>query len=215
MASPARPVVVKVGGSLVRAGRHGGALGVLAESPHPVVLVPGGGAFADAVRAAQAIDGFDDGLAHRLAVRAMGMVAEILVAARPDRLSLAASADEIAAVLAAGRVPVWMPEPMVIGAPDIAESWTITSDSLAVWLAGRIGARAVLLLKSADAGAATIAAADAVAADLVDEALPAFAAAAGLPVRLIGPAEAASLPLALAGGEAGTRLSLDGRAALE
>lgn len=208
MASPPRPVVVKVGGSLVRAGRHGGALAMLAESPHPLVLVPGGGAFADAVRAAQAIDGFDDGLAHRLAVRAMGMVAEILVAARPERLSLAASADEIAALLAAHRVPVWMPEPMVIGAPGIAESWTITSDSLAVWLAGRIGARAVVLLKSTDAEAATLSATAAVAASLVDEALPAFAAATGLPVRLIGPRDLAALPVALAGGEAGTLVLL-------
>jgi aspartokinase-like uncharacterized kinase len=48
------PNVVKLGGSLHDAAELGGWLAALAEAPGPArVVVPGGGPFADAVRAAQ------------------------------------------------------------------------------------------------------------------------------------------------------------------
>ena len=40
-----------------------------------------------------------------------------------------------------------MPTRMVLAATDIARSWDATSDSLAAWLVGKIGARHLLLVK--------------------------------------------------------------------
>ena len=48
-----RPIVVKVGGSLAENDRIGGALDIIARASRRIVVVPGGGVFADAVRAAQ------------------------------------------------------------------------------------------------------------------------------------------------------------------
>ena len=65
--------VVKVGGSLCAdSGRLRALLASIAEGAFgPCLVVPGGGVHADAVRAAQKRDGFDDAEAHRRALDAM------------------------------------------------------------------------------------------------------------------------------------------------
>ena len=70
-----RPVVVKLGGSVVRSAELPAWLDAIAASPLPIVIVPGGGALADEVRAAQARLGFGDGAAHRMALLAMDQLA--------------------------------------------------------------------------------------------------------------------------------------------
>lgn len=163
------PSVVKVGGSLLAdRGRLGVVLRALAADEAGCILVPGGGPFAEAVRAAQAALGFSDALAHRLALDAMGRMAEVFCEIAP-RLSVE---REVAAL---ARGSVWDPQALKAGRPDIPETWDVTSDSLALWLATRLGAPACVLLKSIDPPRA----ADAAALGrlgLVDAAFPAFAA---------------------------------------
>ncbi|MET7242592.1 uridylate kinase [Methylobacterium sp. EM32] len=163
--------VVKIGGSLaadrVRLRRLLGGLADGAEGP--AVIVPGGGALADAVRATQAALGFPDPLAHRLALDAMAGMARIFAALEP-RLVVT---QDPGGSLAAGRMPAWDPSALG-GHPEIPESWDVTSDSLALWLATRLAARTCLLVKSADpppgAGPADLA-----RTGLVDAAFPGFA----------------------------------------
>ncbi len=165
--------VVKVGGSLVAdRARLCRLLGALADGTEgPVAIVPGGGALADAVRATQDALGFPDPLAHRLALDAMAGMARIFAALEPR---LAVTQDP-ADALVAGAVPVWDPSALKAGHPEIPESWDVTSDSLALWLAARLGADTCLLVKSADAppGAGP---AELARAGLVDAAFPGFAA---------------------------------------
>jgi aspartokinase-like uncharacterized kinase len=143
--------VVKVGGSLVaEAGRLRAVLaGLAAGDDGPCVVVPGGGPFAEAVRASQAALGFDDALAHRLALDAMGRMAEVFCALEP-RLRIAASWDAGSAILARGGTPVWNPVALKAGHPDIPETWAVTSDSLALWLATQWRAGRCVLVKAAD-----------------------------------------------------------------
>ncbi|AWB20481.1 uridylate kinase [Methylobacterium currus] len=174
--------VVKVGGSLVAdRARLRRLLGALADGP--VVIVPGGGALADAVRATQAALGFPDSLAHRLALDAMAGMGRIFAALEP-RLAVTEDPGD---ALAAGRVPVWDPSALKGGHPEIPESWDVTSDSLALWLATRLGAATCLLVKSADpapgAGPAELA-----RTGLVDAAFPGFAARFPGRIVLRGPA---------------------------
>jgi aspartokinase-like uncharacterized kinase len=173
MASPL--TVVKIGGSVARQGaRLGRMLAGLAACREPrLVIVPGGGVFADAVRAAQGALGFDDALAHRLALEAMGQMAQVFAALAPG-LTGAASLEAIAAAHAAGAVPVWDPAALRSGRTDIPESWSVSSDSLALWLATSLRAERCILVKSVDAphaaGPQQLA-----QLGLVDAAFPAFA----------------------------------------
>jgi aspartokinase-like uncharacterized kinase len=168
-------IVVKIGGSLASdRSRLAAILARLADAgAGRVAVVPGGGNLADAVRVAQAGLGFDDVLAHRLALGTMGAMARIFAAIEP-RLTVAETIPALEAACRRGTVPVWDPVLLRSGHPDIPETWAVTSDSLAVWLATQLGAAKCVLVKSIDAP--TRSSWDAWAASgLVDSALPDFA----------------------------------------
>lgn len=138
--------VVKLGGSLANAGTLGGWLdAVLAHGRGRTVVVPGGGAFADAVRSAQVRLGFSDRAAARMAVLAMEQYAELLLDRAPS-LRACSDAAAIRAALAASDVALWRPSRMVESDPAIAASWDVTSDSLAAWLARRVEAHRLVLV---------------------------------------------------------------------
>lgn len=139
--------VVKLGGSLAGSAQLAAWLDAIATGGGRLVLVPGGGPFADQVRESQRRWQFDDPIAHRLALLAMEQYGLMLAGLQP-RLRPAASRAEIGRVLAAGDVPVWLPTRMALGRPEIPESWDVTSDSLAAWLAAQLGADGLLLVKS-------------------------------------------------------------------
>jgi aspartokinase-like uncharacterized kinase len=192
----ARPLLVaKIGGSLHDSPDLARWMAALSRWPHRLTLVSGGGPFADAVRAAQAKLGYDDRAAHAMAVLAMEQYA--LALASLHDLALAATPEEMAAVHAQGRLALWRPSPMVSQAGDIAPGWDVTSDSLAAWLARRLGASALLMIKSVDAGADR-ALPDLAAAGVVD---PAFTAYVGeTPVHVAGPQALADAGRRLADG---------------
>src|SRR5262249_5412461 len=140
--------VVKLGGSLAGSPLLRPWLEALKECGGHVVLVPGGGPFADVVRDAQQRCGFDDRAAHRLALIAMEQYGLMPCGPEPAPRP-AATRAAIARVLGAGGVPVWQPTRMVLGRKEIPESWDVTSDSLAAWLAATLRAEGLLLVKSA------------------------------------------------------------------
>jgi 5-(aminomethyl)-3-furanmethanol phosphate kinase len=166
--------IVKLGDSLAHTPQFAAWLGALAAWGSPLIMVPGGDAFAHCVRAAQGAMGFSDSAAHRMALNAMGQFG-IALAAHSDAFTLAASRDELDSALSAGKIPVWLPEKMVLGASDVPECWEVTSDSLAAWLAWIYGARRLLPIKASDV-AASRSARELAADKIVDPLFPRFAA---------------------------------------
>jgi aspartokinase-like uncharacterized kinase len=164
--------VVKLGGSLAGSAQLAAWLDAIASGGGRLVLVPGGGPFADQVRESQRRWSFDDATAHRLALLAMEQYGLMLAGLQP-RLRPAASRAEIRRILAAGDVPLWLPVRMALGRPEIPESWDVTSDSLAAWLAAQLGAEGLLLVKSvAVAAGSTVE--DLAREGVVDPLLPGF-----------------------------------------
>jgi dihydroneopterin aldolase len=180
-----RPVVVKLGGSMVRSAELPAWLDVIAASRRPIVIVPGGGALADEVRAAQARLGFGDGAAHRMALLAMDQLAWAVGGLRAG-FEVGDTEDALRASLAHGRVAVWAPYSLVAGRSDIPQSWTVTSDSLALWLGRRLGAACCYVIKSIERRGATFSAAQLARDGVVDGAFPAMFKDAGFPVFLLG-----------------------------
>jgi 5-(aminomethyl)-3-furanmethanol phosphate kinase len=143
--------VLKIGGGLPR-DRGDAALRALcvavgeAAARHPLLVVPGGGAFADAVRAEDARLGLRATTTHEMAILAMdqfGLMLGDLVPGAGVCRDLAAAA----ALARDGRAAVLLPAALVLAADDLPASWDVTSDSIAAWVAGRAGARRVVLLK--------------------------------------------------------------------
>jgi aspartokinase-like uncharacterized kinase len=193
------PTVVKVGGSYAFSSALKSWIDAVAACAGRVVVVPGGGPFAETVRIAQPKMGFDDRAAHEMALLAMEQYGCAL-ASLGAGWRLAASAAAIQDVLREGGVPVWSPTPMLRNANDVPWSWDVTSDSLAAWLAGRIGAKRVLLVKQLEPPPGRLRAADLVADGIIDPAFPRFLRASGAQAFIAGPAGHAAAAIAMRNG---------------
>ncbi len=139
--------VVKVGGGL---GRGAGdealralcaALGELGER-HPLLVVPGGAWFADAVREADRRFGLPATTSHRMAVLGMEQFGWLLSELIPgaERSSALRADTHRTTVLLPGALPL----------DRLPASWGVTSDSIAAWVAGQAGAGRLVLIKEVD-----------------------------------------------------------------
>jgi 5-(aminomethyl)-3-furanmethanol phosphate kinase len=139
------PLVVKIGGGLLRDEGLEGLRRACAEAAalatsRPVLVVPGGGPFADAVRAVDAQVGLADDVAHALALQAMDQLGVLLAPLLPG-------AERLTRLMAPRALGVVVAATALRDRPDVPESWAVTSDSLAVLAAGAIGAEDAVLLK--------------------------------------------------------------------
>ena len=132
--TPGSALVVKLGGSLE--GHLPALLPVVRRSPRPLLIVPGGGKFADAIRAL----GASDEAAHWMAIAAMDQYGW-LIASRglpsTARIQVPTTPVVLLPYCAARRLD------------PLPHSWDVTSDSIAAWVAGTLSLPLVLL-KSVD-----------------------------------------------------------------
>ena len=142
-------LVVKIGGSSAASPDLKRWVRAIERSTRPVVVVPGGGPFANTVRRYQPRIGFDDEAAHEMAILAMEQFGCALVSLG-TRMVKAAHEKEIGDAIDAGSIPVWMPFDSVLRDPELEKDWTVTSDSLSAWLAGRLANAKLCLVKQID-----------------------------------------------------------------
>lgn len=136
--------VIKLGGSLLEAAVLPACLHAITRRDDAVVIVPGGGVFAEQVRIAQRCWGFDELAAHRMAILAMQQMALLINGLKPDFALFKLGHQPVAT-----GISVWSPCYEQLDSAGIAASWEITSDSLAAWLAEQINAQQLILVKSA------------------------------------------------------------------
>jgi aspartokinase-like uncharacterized kinase len=139
--------VVKVGGGLAREAGDGALrslCGAIAEAGarHPLLVVPGGGDFADAVRDHDRRFGLHPQSAHRMAILAMDQFGWALA----DLIPGAARCSDVGAV-GDGVVSVLLPAALLAERDPLPASWAVTSDSIAAWVAGAAGAERLVLAK--------------------------------------------------------------------
>ena len=161
-------------------------LDALAAWPGALVIAPGGGPFGAAARSASEAMGLNAVVAQRIALMAMDQYAVALAAVRPSPV-IAETEDGLRAAIDARRIAVWAPARMVAAASDIPATSEISSDSLAAWLAGQLGAAHLLLIEDADPPTPVSTAWLAKRA-MVDTRFPNFAVLAHCPIWIAGPA---------------------------
>ncbi|HVS26740.1 MAG TPA: aspartate kinase [Burkholderiales bacterium] len=149
-----------------------------------VVIVPGGGIFAAAVCEAQKILGFDDIAAHAMGLRAMEQYGLMLCKLQKS-LVQAFTEAEIRKALQKNQVPVWSPV-QTLAAEDLPQSWDVTSDSLAAWLAKRLKAEHLVLVKSCVLPNGKVQAAELSKNGIVDVAFPSLIQGAAFDTWLLG-----------------------------
>ena len=143
--------VIKIGGSLGRGKKLRGLCGRLAGLGlrHKMLIVPGGGVFADTVRHFDSRYRLGKSTSHWMAILAMDqfgyLLSELIPGSEPVRSLV--SARKIAE---AGRIPVLIPFDLLRHADPLPHSWEVTSDSIAAWVAELARVHMLVLLKDVD-----------------------------------------------------------------
>jgi 5-(aminomethyl)-3-furanmethanol phosphate kinase len=143
--------VLKIGGSLSR----GPALPDLCREisrlgkRHSLLIVPGGGKFADQVRETCHQYGLNETSAHCMALLAMDQYGYILNQLiensylSPDLFAARETAES-------GRPAILLPSTIVIQSNPLPHSWQVTSDTIAAWVAQAACCPRLVLLKDVD-----------------------------------------------------------------
>jgi len=134
MKNRSAPLVVKLGGSLHDRVRE--IVPVLCRSERPLLVVPGGGSFADAVRQVRV----DEDAAHWMAIAAMDQYGWF-IASHGMRTTDILSVPE--------KTMVFLPYTCMRQRDPLPHSWDVTSDTISAWIAAQLGLE-LLLLKSVD-----------------------------------------------------------------
>src|SRR5947209_141724 len=100
------PIIVKLGGSLARERQFARWIEALRRCKSGVIVVPGGGPFADCVRDAQGYMRLSDAAAHRMALLAMEQYAIACASSFPDVLLMIREAHNL--IISYMRTGVWL-----------------------------------------------------------------------------------------------------------
>jgi len=149
--------VLKIGGGLtVLPGALEAVCATVSElgRTQRIVVVPGGGPFADAVRTFEASHALSADAAHWMAILAMDQYAHVLA----ERIVGARMVEDPGAVeesVGMAGVAVLAPSRWMRAADVLPHSWQATSDSVAAFVAGALDAARLILVKPASDESAT------------------------------------------------------------
>lgn len=144
-------MVVKVGGGLSNIpGALESVAAALASAGRRrrLVVVPGGGPFADGVRRFADVVPVSDDAAHWMAMLGMEQYAHVLAERIPA--PLVEEPGAISAALGSAGVAVLAPYRWMRAADVLPHSWHATSDSVAAFVAGALDAERLILVKPVD-----------------------------------------------------------------
>ncbi len=144
--------VVKAGGSLAEQPEALKTLCVELSrlaSRWSVVVVPGGGRFADVVREMDAKFCLPAAVSHRLAIQAMDQYGLVLTQLIP-KSATCVELKEACRLVDEKKVAVFLPSQLMLQDDPFESSWDVTSDSIAAYIALKLRAAKLVLATDVD-----------------------------------------------------------------
>ena len=144
--------LVKVGGSLAVYPEKLRTLCVKISEiskEHKLIVVPGGGEFADVVRRLDKRFHLSCNMSHRMAILGMDQYGLLLSDLIPRSVT-ADKLEEVKFFLDSSKLPIFLPSNLLVREDPLENSWAVTSDSIAVYIASRMKVTKVLLVKDVD-----------------------------------------------------------------
>jgi len=144
--------VIKIGGSLAEDPKRLRTLCTeLSEfaKKYAIIVVPGGGKFADVVRDLDKCFTLAGEIAHRMAVLGMDQFGLLLCQIIPNSCATYLLSD-VKQFSEIGVVPIFLPSRLMFKEEPLENSWDVTSDSIAAYVASRLHVAKVLLVTDVD-----------------------------------------------------------------
>lgn len=144
--------VIKVGGSIAL---HPEKLRALCtkiseeSKKHRLIVVPGGGEFADTVRTLDKQFSLSCSVSHKMAVLGMDQYGLMLSDLIPNSVTVS-KLEEVKYFLDKSKLTIFLPSNLLLSEDPLENSWEVTSDSIAVYLAHRMQVHKVLLVTDVD-----------------------------------------------------------------
>ncbi len=144
-------IVIKLGGSL---SNHRKSLFNLCQalakigSQHQVIIVPGGGAYANLVRADYMRFNLSEKAAHHMAIHAMTQYGYLLHTLIPNSRTFL-ELEQIVSNANTG-ISIWLPHHQLLLTDYLPNSWDVTSDSIAAYATSLLNWKFLILLKDQD-----------------------------------------------------------------
>jgi len=139
--------VLKVGGSLAEDPASLASLcqklSALAKA-YRILIVPGGGKFADTVRKFDKTYSLSNMVAHKMAILAMDQYGFFLSDITPKSY-VSYSLKEISNSVT-GMLPIFLPSKLMFREDPLEHSWDVTSDTIAAYIAGLLHAEKLILV---------------------------------------------------------------------
>lgn len=149
--------LIKVGGSLLSMPDLAVRLEQLIDSlvSQQILLVVGGGPAADVVRDWDQVHRLSSETSHWLAIDALSLTSRLLQQL-VAKTALARTPADVAEAWAAGFIPILVPRPWIEffehqHGVELPRDWSVTTDSIAAWLAACWPAQELILAKSVPA----------------------------------------------------------------
>lgn len=144
--------IVKIGGSLASHAQKLRALcAKLTElSPkHRLIVIPGGGEFADVVRDLDRRFCLSPTISHRMAILGMDQFGLLLSDLLQNSIAVN-KIEQLQKTLDSGKLPIFLPSTLLLAEDLLENSWDVTSDSIAVHVAERLNVTQVVLVTDVD-----------------------------------------------------------------
>ncbi len=145
-------VLIKIGGSLLKNPVTLKKLLITFKNitnEHSIIILPGGGAFADQVRNFQSLYKYSDSTAHKMAIMAEDIVGILMAEFIEDGI-LTYNLENIQKILSQSKIPILLPSKFLLELDELPHSWDVTSDSIAVYFANKLKIDTVILVKDVD-----------------------------------------------------------------
>jgi len=146
------PVVIKIGGSIASnpqaLRKLCNKLGELSKI-HQLVVVPGGGEFADTVRHLDEQFNLTPVTTHRMAILGMEQYG-LMLCDLITNCQTVVDPVEVQEALNQNRIPIFLPYDLVSKASELESSWDVTSDSIALFLAGKLHSTFAIMATDVD-----------------------------------------------------------------
>lgn len=144
--------VIKIGGSLAEDPERLRALcrkmSELAKK-YALIVVPGGGKFADVTRDFDQRFALSSAVSHRMAILGMDQFGLLLSDIVPNS-RVFRQFDDVKEIFEAKAMPILLPSHVLFQDDQLENSWDVTSDSIAAYIGERLNVKKVILVTDVD-----------------------------------------------------------------